>query len=66
MIKEWIEYYKYLEMIREMGIVNMYGATPYLVRNFTELDETTGRKVLASWMDNYSEIIKEIGNEQNR
>jgi len=28
--EEWIEYYVYLEELRQSGETNMFGATPYL------------------------------------
>lgn len=43
----------YLDALRESGEVNMYGARPYLMRefNFTQ-DEATA--VLSYWMETYS------------
>lgn len=35
--QEWTKYYKALEVIRESGITNMFGAAPYLREVFPEL-----------------------------
>ena len=47
------KYYDYLDRLRDSGEVNMYGAIPYLQREFPELafDEAAARKVLSAWMD---------------
>lgn len=44
--------YNYLEDLRESGITNMFGATPYLVSEF-DLDKNIARKVLSSWMGSF-------------
>ena len=36
--KDWYEHYKTLEAIRASGIVNMFGAAPYLV-DWNGIDE---------------------------
>ena len=61
MIKEeWYEYYVYLEKLRQSGVTNMFGAAPYLQKQYG-LNPREARKVLGSWMDNYSELLeKEI------
>lgn len=28
--EEWTEYYVFLEVLRQSGVTNMFGATPYL------------------------------------
>jgi len=56
--KEWIEYYQYLESLRQSGVVNMYGATPYLENAFDfDGDEARARKVLVSWMTHYKDLV---------
>lgn len=44
--------YNYLEDLRESGITNMFGATPYLVSEF-DLDRNIAIKVLSSWMGSF-------------
>tara|TARA_B100000963_G_C22628807_1_gene673813 strand:- start:372 stop:569 length:198 start_codon:yes stop_codon:yes gene_type:complete len=58
--EEWIEYYVYLEELRQSGKTNMFGASPYLQKQYG-LNPREARKVLGSWMDNYQELlVKEI------
>lgn len=51
-------YYQELDWIRDSGMCNMYGATPYLNEEFPELTEKECRKILTSWMEEYEEWIK--------
>jgi len=58
MIKEeWIEYYVYLEELRQSGETNMYGTSSYLREEFG-LGRRESIKILANWMDNYEELIE--------
>ena len=57
--QERLEYYRYLESLRQSGVVNMFGAAPYLADAF-DLDKNTAREILNDWMKNYDEIIKEL------
>ena len=59
MKQEWIEYYRYLEDLRQSGVVNMYGATPYLQEAYN-LSYNDAKTILLNWMENYDEIIKVI------
>ena len=54
--EEWTEYYMYLEELRESGVTNMFGATPYLREEF-DLGRKEAMKILSSWMENYDELI---------
>ena len=54
-IEDWDEDYQALEDIRVSGIVNMFGAAPYLAE-YCGIDEELARQVLLSWMHNYSEL----------
>ena len=47
------EYFEYLELLRESGITNMFGAAPYLEEEFG-LNAREARKVLAEWMKSYA------------
>ena len=53
--EEWIEYYVYLEELRQSGETNMFGASPYLQSEFS-LGRKKAIKILANWMDNYEEL----------
>ena len=43
----------YLDAVRESGLINMFGAAPYLVNEFPELDKRKAREVLSYWMANF-------------
>lgn len=58
--EDWYEYYKMLEAIRDSGIVNMFGAAPYLAE-CCDIDEKLARQVLANWMHNYSKLSEMFG-----
>ena len=53
MAKTTNEYWIYLENLRRSGIVNMFGAAPYLEADFG-LDKREARKILAEWMNKYN------------
>ncbi len=55
--EEWTEYYVYLEELRQSGVTNMFGATPYLREEFG-LGRREAINILGSWMDNYAELIE--------
>ena len=42
----------YLDELRESGVTNMYGATPYLQIEFN-LDKDDARTILKYWMDTF-------------
>lgn len=48
------EVFAYLNALRESGVTNMYGASPYIQSNFG-LDRADSRKLLSLWMSNFSE-----------
>lgn len=58
---EWEEYYKVLEGIRRTGVVNMFGASPYLKEFCPELSEKEARDILINWMENYTELNNRFG-----
>jgi hypothetical protein len=45
-----IEYLGYLDDLRENGETNMFGARPYLMREYPELTKQEAATVLAHWM----------------
>ena len=47
------EAFEYLDELRESGVTNMFGATPYLVEEFG-ISEKEARKLLAEWMRTFS------------
>ena len=53
--KDWYEYYKTLKAIRDSGIVNMWGAAPYLAE-YCDIDEELADQILLNWIHNYSKL----------
>ena len=52
--------FKYLENLRISGVINMYGAAPYLAAAFAiNIDEA--RTILSDWMNRYDELSKKYG-----
>lgn len=47
------KYWIYLEMLRRSGVTNMYGAAPYLQKEFN-ISKQEAVKILADWMKNYN------------
>ena len=56
--ENWSDYYNTLEGIRKTGIVNMFGAAPYLEQAHG-LGEGKAQKVLTSWMENYDQLVED-------
>ena len=48
------EYFDYLDLLRDAGITNMFGAGPYLEKTF-DLSKKEARTVLSKWMKSFSE-----------
>ena len=55
---EWVDYYVYLENLRQSGVANMFGATPYLSKAFG-LERKEAGNVLSSWMNNYDALLND-------
>ena len=51
---ELAEAYGFLDALRESGITNMWGATPYLREEF-DVTRETARTILVAWMEDFSE-----------
>lgn len=51
---EFEEYFEYLDDLRESGVTNMYGASPYLVEEFG-VDLSTAQRILIEWMRTFNE-----------
>ena len=52
---QWKNYYLLLEGIRCSGIVNMWGAAPYLAE-LAGITQSLAKDVLMSWISNYDEL----------
>lgn len=48
-----IKYFEYLDKLRDSGVTNMFGAAPYLTREFAELDIHEARTVLGAWGETF-------------
>lgn len=46
------EYFSYLNELRESGVTNMYGAAPYLQKEFG-LSKHEARDILKQWMESF-------------
>lgn len=55
--EEQKEYYEALEDIRKSGIVNMWGAAPYL-EQACGITNSLAEEVLVNWIHNYDELAK--------
>ena len=47
------EYFAYLDDLRESGVTNMFGASPYLQEEFG-LDRYEARDILLQWMQSFN------------
>ena len=50
--KDYGEYFEYLEELRESGVTNMFGATPYLQDQFG-ISQYEAREILGKWMESH-------------
>ncbi len=48
------DYFQFLDNLKESGIANMFGATPYLEKAF-DLDKKEAQKILIEWMEQYTD-----------
>lgn len=53
MAKTTNKYWIYLEKLRRSGVTNMFGAAPYLQKEFG-LEREEAIKILVDWMNNYN------------
>jgi hypothetical protein len=51
-VLEYDEYFEYLDLLRESGETNMFGASPYLEQEFG-LNRREAKDVLAAWMKQF-------------
>lgn len=43
----------YLDQLRESGTVNMFGAVPFLLQEFPDLDLSKAKHILFYWLHSY-------------
>ena len=58
------EHLNYLDDLRESGVTNMFGAAPYLAREFG-IKKQDARQILAYWMETFADRKKNEGAEGN-
>lgn len=51
-VLEYSEYFDYLDLLRESGETNMFGASPYLQQAFG-LGRHEARDILSAWMKQF-------------
>lgn len=56
---EWREEFIFLLDLRDSGITNMFGASPYLSSAFGH-DRNLSIQILGHWMENFAEIQREL------
>ena len=59
------KYSDFLLALRDSGVTNMFGAAPYLQREFG-LDKREAREILANWMKSFNEGINESSEKWNK
>jgi hypothetical protein len=50
--EQFVEAFEYLDELRESGVVNMFGATTYVVDDLGH-DKKTARNLVTAWMKSY-------------
>ncbi len=55
------EYLDYLDFLRETGVTNMFGAAPYLMAEYPDLNQYQARAIVSYWMATFSERHNEVG-----
>jgi hypothetical protein len=50
------KYFSFLNVLRDSGVTNMFGASPYLQSEFG-LNRSEAKKVLAAWMNSFKETV---------
>jgi hypothetical protein len=48
------EMFEYLDTLRETGVTNMFGASPYLQQAF-DLERKEAKNILTEWMQTYAQ-----------
>ena len=48
------EHLEYLDGLRESGATNMFGAAPYLQREFPNLTRAESRTIVSYWMKSFT------------
>jgi len=54
MVLDKEEMFSYLDVLRETGVTNMFGATPYLQQAFG-IEKREAKSILLEWMKTYAQ-----------
>jgi hypothetical protein len=49
------DHLEFLDVLRESGITNMFGATPFLQEEYPELKPNEAKIILRYWMETFAE-----------
>jgi hypothetical protein len=49
------EHLEFLDHVREAGYTNMFGAAPYLIEEFLDLNRFQAKEILMYWMKSFEE-----------
>tara|TARA_R110002020_G_scaffold94655_2_gene227529 strand:- start:1298 stop:1528 length:231 start_codon:yes stop_codon:yes gene_type:complete len=60
------EHLTFLDDLRESGVVNMFGAIPYLTAHDEDLGRGDAIKILQHWMDTFSERQRDKKHEESK
>lgn len=55
-LKKYEKEFNFLEQLRQSGITNMFGASPYLAERFC-ISKSDARDILSLWMKNYETLM---------
>jgi len=55
-MNEYFEEFEYLNTLRESGVTNMFGATPFLQEAF-DISKSEARTILGLWMSSFKETV---------
>jgi hypothetical protein len=55
-MEKYFEEFEYLNTLRESGVTNMFGASPYLQQAF-DISKNEAKTILALWMKSFEETI---------
>lgn len=55
-MEKYFEEFEYLNVLRESGVTNMFGAAPYLQEAF-DINKSEAKTILSLWMKSFKETI---------
>jgi hypothetical protein len=51
----FVETFVFLDVLRNTGVCNMFGATPYIAEEFPDLSQRECKGILLAWMESFDE-----------